>query len=81
MQITAALSKASRAMLGWKSLDLSERSGVPHDTIRTFESGRTKSMTTMNEKAILQTFEAGGLSFITENGGGAGVRLAKPAGE
>ncbi len=79
MQFTATLSKASRAMLGWKSLDLSERSGVPHDTIRAFESGRTKSMTTMNEKAILQAFEAGGLSFITENGGGMGVRYGKPA--
>ena len=74
-RLTSKLSKAARALAGWTSAQLSEHSEVPHDTIRAFESGRTKSLTTMNERAIVQAFETVGIEFIPENGGGAGVRL------
>ena len=33
-----------------------------------------------NEKAVREALEAGGVSFIPENGGGAGVRLRKSTG-
>lgn len=76
-KLTSKLSKAARALTGWTSAELSEHSEVPHDTIRAFESGRTRSLTTMNERAIVQAFEAAGVEFIPENGGGSGVRLKK----
>jgi hypothetical protein len=34
-------------------------------------------MTAVNDSAIRQTFEAAGVEFIDENGGGPGVRLKK----
>ena len=74
-KLTSKLSKAARALAGWTSAELSEHSEVPHDTIRAFESGRTKSLTTMNERAIIKAFETAGIDFIPENGGGSGVRL------
>lgn len=78
MSMTAEILKAARAMLGWKSADLAGESGVAHDTIRSFESGRTKSLTAMNEKAILEALDSAGLVLIAENGGGAGVRFKAP---
>ena len=78
--LTAELSKAARAMLGWTSARLSEESEVPHDTIRAFESGRTQQLTKMNEKAIIKAFVKNGLDFIPENGGGAGIRFKKRKG-
>lgn len=81
MNLTASVSKAARAMLGWKSLDLAEKSGVAHDTLRAFESGRTKTLTAMNEKAVVEAFEHGGLQLIPENGGGLGVRYSTPSGD
>ncbi|WP_409566563.1 hypothetical protein [Methylobacterium sp. E-065] len=32
-------------------------------------------MTTMNNRALVEAFEAAGLEFIPENGGGAGIRF------
>jgi transcriptional regulator with XRE-family HTH domain len=74
LNLTANISKAARALLNWKSSDLADNSGVPHDTIRAFESGRTKNMIGANEAAILSAFENAGLELIPENGGGAGLR-------
>jgi hypothetical protein len=36
------------------------------------------SLTAANELAIRRALENGGVEFIDENGGGAGVRLRKP---
>ncbi len=77
LTLNGKISKAARAMLNWKSIDLAEKSGVPHDTIRAFESGRTKNMIGANERAILSALEAAGLELIPENGGGAGLRYKK----
>ena len=35
-------SKAARYMLGWTSKDLSDKSGVPQNTISRFESGKSE---------------------------------------
>lgn len=75
MRLTLKLCKAARALAGWTAAELAQFSEVPHDTIRAFESGRTKTFTTMNERAIIKAFENAGIEFIPENGGGAGVRL------
>lgn len=72
--------KAARALLGWSQADLSERSGVSLPTIKRMEThgpGRSAADTVV---AVQQALEAGGVQFIPENGGGAGLRLAKPKG-
>ena len=35
-------------------------------------------MTAANDLAVRRALEAAGVAFIEENGGGAGVRFAKP---
>lgn len=80
MELDLRLVKAARALAGWSAAELSKVSGVPHDTLRAFESGRTKSFTTLNAKAVHDAFSQAGIVFIPENGGGAGVRLANKRG-
>ncbi|EFO33786.1 XRE family transcriptional regulator [Roseibium sp. TrichSKD4] len=65
-RIDARTLKAARALLGWSAADLSNASGVPQDTIRSFESGRTKSFTTLNGEALVSTLAKEGVSFICE---------------
>lgn len=70
--------KAARALLGWSQDDLAGRSGVSTPTIKRLESadgeigGRTET-----REALLTALQGGGIEFISENGGGIGVRLAK----
>lgn len=74
--------KAARALLGWSQDDLAAASGVSVPTIARLESvdsdGIGGRATTAD--AIRAALEAAGVVFIPENGGGAGVRLAKPGG-
>ncbi|AEH89903.1 conserved hypothetical protein [Mesorhizobium opportunistum WSM2075] len=65
----------ARAALGWGVLELAKEAGVSTQTVVRFERGETlKQSTTVQLKA---TFEAAGIEFIAENGGGPGVRLAR----
>ena len=50
-----------------------------NSAVRNFEAGRSIPVTN-NLDAICRAFEAAGVEFISKNGGGAGVRLQKPAG-
>jgi len=52
-----------------RSADLSWSSGVTHDTIRAFKADHTKSLTAMNETAIMDAVEENGVEVIPENGG------------
>lgn len=75
--------KAARALLGWSQNDLAEASGVSAPTVKRLEAaqegeeigGRTETGTKLQ-----RALEAGGVDFIPENGGGAGVRLTRPRG-
>ena len=75
MELTKQLNKAARGLLEWSVKDQSGAAKIPLDTLRSFESGRTKRLNRDNEQLAIKTFEASGLLFIPENGGGAGVRL------
>jgi transcriptional regulator with XRE-family HTH domain len=67
-------------LLGWSQDDLADHSGVSKPTIGRLESidsadpigGRPET-----GKALVAALEKAGVEFIPENGGGAGVRLAK----
>ena len=76
--ITIRQVKAARALLGWSQADLANRSGVSEPTIARLEStdgwlGGRKVTAQKIQTAIVSA----GIEFITENGGGAGVRLQK----
>jgi transcriptional regulator with XRE-family HTH domain len=70
--------KAARSLLGWSQEDLAEKSAVSLPTIKRLEAGdgplggRKETI-----DAIQGALTRGGVQFIPENGGGAGVRLRK----
>ena len=77
-RLTGPQIKAARALVGWSAEELAEESAVSLRTIRRAElSGHNISMTSANNLAIRRALEIGGVEFIDENGGGAGVRLRK----
>ncbi|PHZ84035.1 helix-turn-helix domain-containing protein [Paremcibacter congregatus] len=74
--IKSAQCRAARGLIQWSQNDLASASEISSVTIRNFEKDKT-----VPQKATLivlrQTFEAAGVEFIPENGGGVGVRLKK----
>jgi hypothetical protein len=76
--LTSDQIRAARALLRWRAEDLARASSVGVATIRRAElaAGHT-SLTLPNDMALRRALEAGGIEFIDENGGGAGVRLRK----
>ena len=59
--------------------DLAKASGLGQSTVIDFEKER-RIVSEQAVAAIRAALEAAGVQFIPENGGGAGVRLAKPGG-
>ena len=70
--------KAARALLGWSQEQLAKAAGISVPTIKRLEAqdgglgGRLKTA-----ERITLALHHGGIEFISENGGGAGVRLMK----
>ena len=73
--IYAGQSKMARVALGWGVRDLAKRAGVSPDTIARLERGEQLKASTLH--AVRTAFEAAGIEFIPENGGGPGVRAPK----
>jgi len=72
--------RAARALIRWSAEDLARASAVELTTIRRAElTDSQTSMTAANDLAVRRALETAGVEFIDENGGGAGVRLRKPA--
>lgn len=69
--------RAARALVGMSQDQLASEAKVGNSTVRNFEAGRSIPVTN-NIDAIERALEARGVRFIPENGGGAGVRMAKP---
>ncbi|MBL6082594.1 helix-turn-helix transcriptional regulator [Belnapia sp. T18] len=74
--ISVEQSRAARGLLNWSRDDLAAASGVPKRTIADFELATTAPRS-RTLQAIRTAFEAAGVEFIPENGGGAGVRLRR----
>ena len=68
--------RMARAALGWGVRELAGFAKVSIDTVVRFERGDELKERTV--EALQRAFEAAGVEFIPENGGGAGVRLRKP---
>jgi hypothetical protein len=78
VRLTPRLCRAASALVGFEQKDLAALSGVSKSTIGAFEIKDEKArLATMNNRVLVETFERAGLEFISENGGGAGVRLKK----
>jgi hypothetical protein len=81
VMLTSAQLRAARALIRWSAEDLARSSSVGVATIRRAELSREAlAMTASNNLALRRALENAGVQFIDENGGGAGVRLRKPAG-
>lgn len=74
--LTGVQVKMARAALGLGVRELGELADVNANTITRFETGGGVQASTVEaiETALLKA----GVLFIPENGGGPGVRLAKP---
>jgi transcriptional regulator with XRE-family HTH domain len=67
--------KMARAALGWGVRELATAAKVSGDTVNRLERGERLRERTL--AAVRAAMEAAGVVFITENGGGPGVRLNK----
>ncbi|WP_168880210.1 helix-turn-helix domain-containing protein [Rhizobium sp. P28RR-XV] len=68
--------KMARVALGWGTRDLAKFARVSPDTIARLERGEQLRASTV--EAIQAAFENAGIEFISENGGGVGVRFSRP---
>jgi predicted transcriptional regulator len=80
--LTAEQVRAARALLRMEQKELAERAGVSLPSIKRLEQmeGALTATRVSTIESIRVALEKAGVRFIPENGGGAGVRLAKPAG-
>jgi transcriptional regulator with XRE-family HTH domain len=76
--VTSAQVRMARAALNWTVRDLAAATGLHRNTITNIEVGRhAGDPATLT--LIRDVLSREGIEFIDENGGGAGVRLRKPA--
>ena len=68
--------KMARAGLGLKLDELAKLTGIHRNTIHNFEKGLYAGDPVTIEK-IKSALEKAGIEFISENGGGEGVRMRK----
>jgi len=69
--------RAARALLGWSQTQLANRAGMSLPTVKRVETERGPRVSDEARFALQRALEQGGVEFIDENGGGAGVRLRK----
>ena len=75
LDITSVQCRMARIALGWGTRDLARAAGVSTDTVARMERGERLKSSTVS--AFRSAFEAAGIEFIPENGGGPGVRAPK----
>ena len=75
--MTPVQCRMARAALGWSTLDLARGASIGGNTVNRFEAGQDARLSSVEK--MRRALEEGGVQFIPENGGGAGVRIRKPA--
>lgn len=75
--LTQQQCKAARALLDITAAKLAELAGVSPDTMRSFESGRSKTLSRENEALIREALSSEGIQFMNTGdvaeGPGVGV--------
>ena len=77
MTLSAEQLRAARALLGWSQTRLAEKAGLSLPTVKRVEIERGPRVSDAARLALRVALESGGVEFISENGGGPGVRLRK----
>ena len=75
--MTPSQCRAARALVDMSQSDLAAEANVGLSTVKNFEGGKSAPVAN-NLAAMEAALVSRGVQFIPENGGGAGVRLAKP---
>jgi transcriptional regulator with XRE-family HTH domain len=75
--IEAAQVRAARALVDWSQAELANAAGLPVAVIELIETGGGAKVPAEDIAKMRAALEAAGVTFIPENGGGAGVRLRK----
>lgn len=79
MHLTGGQIRAARGFLQWSAQRLADEAQLGLSTVQRAEKADgLPAITRANLAAIRSALEAAGVQFIAENGGGPGVRLAKP---
>lgn len=65
---------AARSLLQWSQFQLAEASGADVSAIRNYEDGKIAPVEG-NVEALRRAFDKAGVRFVSEIGGGSGVRL------
>jgi transcriptional regulator with XRE-family HTH domain len=79
--ITIQQIRAARGLLGWSQTELANRAGLSLPTVKRVEAGAGPRVSDGARRRIQKALEAGGAQFVSENGGGPGVRLRKRQGK
>ena len=79
--ITIQQIRAARGLLGWSQTELANRAGLSLPTVKRVEAGAGPHVSDEARRRIQKALEAGGAQFLSENGGGPGVRLRKRQGK
>ena len=74
--VTSAQFRAARGLLNWTVRELADHAKVHRNTVTRNEAGESYEPS-VARVSITKALEQAGVEFIPENGGGAGVRLAK----
>ncbi|QFU07284.1 hypothetical protein PARPLA_01193 [Rhodobacteraceae bacterium THAF1] len=69
--------RAARSLLGWTQAQVAEAASLSIPTVKRAEGAGAVQASADAVAAIQAALEAAGVQFISENGGGAGVRLRK----
>lgn len=72
--ISSAQCRAARGLLDWSQQELADKARVGVVTVRQLEAG-THQPRRATLEVVRRCLEFGGVEFIDENGGGAGVRF------
>lgn len=78
--MTPGQARAARALLKMGVREVAEMAKVTPNTVSRIEQDEAgpRGPQPVTIEAIRRVYEAAGVQFIPENGGGAGVRMAKP---
>lgn len=80
--MTPGQARAARALLKLGVREVADMAKITPNTVSRIEQDNAgpRGPQPVTIEAIRRVYETAGVQFIPENGGGAGVRLAKPKG-
>lgn len=75
--LTPSQCRAARGLIRMSQAELAKTARVGTKTVADFEREVDRQLNHRTLRALREALEAGGVEFIPENGGGAGVRLRR----